>query len=193
MTKEQFIQLGLTEEQAKKCAEQSKMELKNYVAKQKFDEANSENEKLKESAKENEKALETLKKSAGNKEELTAQIEKLQEEAKETEKKHEQEMKEMKLNSAIKIALGGKVQDEEIVSGLINKEKLIVGEDGKVVGLEEQVKALKESKAFLFKEEKEQVKQGFMKIGAEPPTKESDENKSVSLKDAVTNYFQQNK
>lgn len=37
------------------------------------------------------------------------------------------------------------------MAGLIDRQKLILGEDGKVAGLTEQVEALKKEKAFLFK------------------------------------------
>lgn len=194
MTKEQFKQLGLTDEQAEKAAKQSEEELKEYVPKNRFEEVNKENKTLKTTLKENETSLEELKKSAGSNKELTAQIEKLQSEAKEVEQKHADELKEMRLNSAIKIAIGGRVQDEDIVSGLINKEKLVIGEDGKVIGLDEQIKSLKESKAFLFKEEKQQEQQrGFYKVGAEPQADTGNQNRAVSLKDAVAGYFQKNK
>lgn len=193
MTKEQFKQLGLTDEQAEKAANQSAEELKEYVPKNRFEEVSKENKTLKTTLKENETSLEELKKSAGSNEELTAQIEKLQAEAKEAEQKHADELKEMKLNSAIKIAIGGRVQDEDIVSGLINKEKLVIAEDGKVIGLDEQLKALKENKAFLFKEDKPQEQRGFYRVGAEPPADNENQNKAISLKDAVAGYFQQNK
>ena len=65
MTKEQFIALGLTEEQATKAAEQSASELKTYIPKHRFDEVNEENKILKGTVKDNEKALDDLKKSSG--------------------------------------------------------------------------------------------------------------------------------
>lgn len=61
-------------------------------------------------------------------------------------------MKELKLSTAIKVALASSVHDVDIVTGLVDKTKLILAEDGKVSGLDEQIKSIKESKAFLFKE-----------------------------------------
>ena len=81
MTEEQFKQLGLTDELAKKAAAESAKELEGYVQKQKFDEVDGENKKLRTTIEENGKALEELKKSSGNSDELKKQIEELQKEA----------------------------------------------------------------------------------------------------------------
>jgi chromosome segregation ATPase len=153
VNKEQFIALGLTEEQAKKAAEASQEELKSYVEKQKFDTVSEENKNLKTTVKENATQLENLKKSAGDNEELKTQIANLQTENQEKETKYQEQLKDLQLSNAIKLSVAGKVQDEDIVSGLIDKTKLILGDDGKVTGLDEQLKGLKESKAFLFKED----------------------------------------
>lgn len=51
------------------------------------------------------------------------------------------------------MALNDKVHDTDLVSGLLAKDKLLVQEDGSILGLDEQVNNLKTSKAFLFKAE----------------------------------------
>lgn len=68
--------------------------------------------------------------------------------------KYEADIKEIKLTTAIKLAVGATAQDTDLVVGLFDKAKLILSEDGKVTGLEEQLKSLKKEKAFLFKEDK---------------------------------------
>ncbi len=192
MTKEQFEAIGISKEMAEKAAEQSAEELKEYVPKHRFDEVNTENKNLKAAAKENEQALEELKENAGDSEGLKKQIQKMQDDAKEMEEKHKEEIRDMQINNAIKLSLTGKAQDAEIVAGLIDKTKLILGDDGKITGLDEQVKALKENKSFLFVEEKEGKEQppvgGFTKIGAQPPAPESGE-RHVSLADGVKGFF----
>ena len=187
MTEEQFKQLGLTDELAKKAAEESAKELEGYVSKQKFDEMEGENKKLKSTIEENGKSLEELKKSLGSNDELKKQIEELQKEAKEKELKYQEELKDSRMTSAIKLSLTGITNDDELVAGLIDRSKLILGEDGKVTGLDEQIKTLKENKAFLFKEEEkgpEQTRPGFRKLGGDPPSSGNKEGK-VSLKDAI--------
>ena len=132
-----------------------KKEFPNHaVPKNDFNTVSEAKKKLEADIKERDKQLENLKKETGDAQELQEQIKALQEQNKDAQKKYDAEMKELKLTNAIKVALAGKAQDEEIVAGLIDRGKLILGDDGKVTGLEEQVKALKESKGFLFKEEK---------------------------------------
>lgn len=100
---------------------------------------------------------------------LKEQIETLQQENQTTKETYEKELKELQLSNAIKLAINGKVHDEELVAGLVDKEKVIIGDDGKIVGLDEQINSLKETKAFLFKEEKQEGNDdpapGFQKIG----------------------------
>jgi small-conductance mechanosensitive channel len=166
MTVEQFTALGISDELAEKAAAESKKELAGYVTKSKADEAETEIKNLKATIATNESSLEELKKSSGDSAAMKEQIGKLQEAAKEAETKHQAEMKEIRITNAIKLAIAGKVHDDDIAAGLIDKEKLVLGEDGKVVGLDEQVKALQASKAFLFKDatkSTEQAKGGSYK------------------------------
>ncbi|MGJ0848646.1 phage scaffolding protein [Tissierella praeacuta] len=117
------------------------------------------------------KQLEDLKKIDA--EGMQKQIETLQEENKIAKEDYEKELKDLQLSNAIKLAITGKVHDENIVSQLIDKEKVIISDDGKIVGLDEQINSLKESKAFLFKEDdtnnQQQQQTGFQKIGNYQP------------------------
>lgn len=152
MTKEEFIALGLTEEQATKAADATKKELESYVDKQTHEVLKKENTNLKATVKENSTQLENLKKSAGDNEELKKQIETLQADSQKKDQEYQAQIKDMSLNNAIKMAIAGKVHDEDLAAGLFDKSKLILGDDGKVTGLDEQLKGLEESKAFLFKQ-----------------------------------------
>ena len=152
MTKAEFIALGLSEELAVKAEEASKKELEGYVEKSKLEEVQKEKQALEKSVKDRDKQLEDLKKSEGDSEELKKQIEKLQDENKAAKEKYDNEMKELKLTTAIKLAVAGKVHDEDIAVGLFDRSKLILSEDGKVAGLEEQLKTMQKEKAFLFKD-----------------------------------------
>ncbi|MEY8357066.1 phage scaffolding protein [Lachnospiraceae bacterium 54-53] len=152
MKKEEFVALGISEEQAAKAAEASKKELESYVPKSDYDTAKQAKEQLEKDIKDRDKQLEDLKKNSGDNAELKKTIETLQEENKAAKEKNEADMKELKLSTAIKVALAGTVHDVDIVTGLVDKTKLILAEDGKVSGLDEQIKSIKESKAFLFKE-----------------------------------------
>lgn len=199
MTAEQFKELGISEELAKKAADKSKEELAGYIPKHKFEEVSEENKKLKKDAEETEKTLKELKESTGDAASLKEQIETLQKAAKEAKETHEKEMGELKMSNAIKLAISGKVHDEELVAGLFDKSKLLLGEDGKITGLEEQLKTLQESKKFLFKEDADgktgeggnagQQGSGFVKVGADKQ-QEGSESKALSLKEAIESHYQ---
>lgn len=144
--------------------------------------------KLEKDIADRDKQLEDLKKvdAAG----LQAEIERLQGENKAAKEKYETELKDLTLTNAIKLAIAGKVHDESIVSGLVDKTKLIIGDDGKIVGLDEQINSLKEGKAFLFKEDnsqnsqqQQQQKGGFQKIGIEQS------NNPQAIDDAIAAAF----
>ncbi|MBS6396679.1 MAG: phage scaffolding protein [Clostridiales bacterium] len=149
MNKEDLIAMGCTEEQAGKIMAALDG---NYVTKARFNEVNEENKTLKTTVSERDKQLNTLKESAGDNEELKKQIKDLQDSNKAELKKHADEMKELRLTNAIKLAVTGKVHDEDMAAGLFDRTKLVLTEDGKVAGLEEQLKTIQETKSFLFKE-----------------------------------------
>ncbi|KSV60297.1 phage scaffolding protein [Acetivibrio ethanolgignens] len=152
MKKEDFISLGISEELAEKAAEASAKELEGFIPKSRFEEVNEAKKQLEKDVKTRDGQLEELKKANGNNEELQKQIKELQETNKTEKAKYESDIKDLRLSNAIKLSLAGKVHDEEIVAGLFDKTKLVLGEDGKVLGLEEQIKELQETKKFLFKQ-----------------------------------------
>lgn len=119
----------------------------NEAMKQQLESANAQ-------IQERDKQLETLRKSSGDNEALQKQIADLQAENKAAKEKYEADMKELKLTTAIKLAVGDSAHDADLVAGLFDRGKLVLNEDGTITGLEEQVKSIKKEKAFLFKEEK---------------------------------------
>lgn len=196
MTQEQFEALGIEKSLAKKAAEESKKELEGYVSKDTYDTAEQNRKQLETSVNDYKTQLETLKTSAGDNEELKNQIADLQAENQKKDKEYQDQLKELQLTNAIKLAVSGSAQDSDIVAGLIDKTKLILGDDGKVTGLEEQIKSLKESKAFLFKETKPEPDPkpapGF-RLGV-PPAPSQNQNQSVgfTLKDAISETLNKN-
>ncbi|CEP83982.1 phage scaffolding protein [Paraclostridium sordellii] len=122
-----------------------------YVEKTKFDEVKQAKKQLETDVKDRDTQLETLKKSAGDNATLKQQIEQLQNDNKKKDEEYQAELKDLKLTNAIKLAITDSAQDIDLVTGLIDKSKLILSEDGKVTGLDEQITGLKESKSFLFK------------------------------------------
>jgi hypothetical protein len=169
MTKEEFISLGLTEEQATKAAAASAEELKGFIPKARFDEVNTAKKTADDALKDRDKQLEDLRKSSGDAEALKEQITKLQTDNKTAADKYAADMKELQLSTALKMALGGKVHDPDIVAGLLDKTKIELDDNGSVkAGLDDQLKALQTSKAFLFVPEDKGGSQ-FQFRGFNPP------------------------
>ena len=151
MKKEEFVALGVSEELAAKAETASLKELEGYVAKAEYDTVTRAKDQMEKDIKERDDQLDTLKKSSGDNEELTKRIDTLQKENKAAKEKYDTEMKELKISTAVKLAITGTAHDVDIVAGLVDKEKLVLTDGGTVAGLDEQIKALKESKSFLFK------------------------------------------
>lgn len=137
---------------------------KNAVPKETFNDINGQLKKAKEIITERDGQIEKLKGVDTTK--LTETIEQLKKDNKTAAEKYEEDLKELKLTTAIKLALSGKAQDETIVASLIDKTKLVVMDD-KILGLDEQVETLKKDKAFLFKSD--QIKPGYDPKGGKPP------------------------
>lgn len=123
-----------------------------YVPKSRFNEVNEEKKTLTATVADRDKQLETLKKSTGDLDVLKNQIKSLQDANKKAQEEADAKMKELRINDAIKLAIVDKAQDVDIVSSLFDKTKLILGDDGKITGLDEQLKELQKNKAFLFKQ-----------------------------------------
>lgn len=125
---------------------------KHYASKAEYDELKTAKAELGRQLKEHDKQLDDLKKNVGDKDALEKQITALKEANEQAKSEYEQKIKDAKLDAAIKIAVGANAQDVEIVASLIDRNKLILNDDGKVTGLDEQVKALQTNKSFLFKQ-----------------------------------------
>lgn len=161
MNKEDLIAMGLTEEQAKKVMASLDG---SYVTKARFNEVNEENKTLKESVSDRDKQLEELKKSIGDNAELKKQIEALQQQNAEQQKAHEAELKQLKLDNAIDAALtAAGAKNVKAVKPFIDTTKIKLGEDGKLTGLDEQLKEVQKTEDYLFaeKQQKQQIFKGF--------------------------------
>ena len=191
MNKQQFIALGLTEDLATKAEAESKEELETYIPKTRFDEVNNSKKELEKTIAERNTQLEDLKKVDG--EALKKQIETLQADNKAKDVEYQAQLKDLQVSNAIKMAIADKAMDTDLVAGLFDKTKLILNDDGKITGLDEQVKALREDKAFLFKPEETPpttppILPGF-KVGTDGEGKQNNTG-AMSMKDAIAAQIQ---
>lgn len=149
--KREFLEgLGLEKEVIDKIMTENGNDINKSKAD--YDEVKTQLDTANNTIKERDKQIESLKKVDA--EALQSEITKLQNENKEATKKYQDELKDLKLTNAIKLAITGKVHDEDMATSLFDKSKLVLTDEGKVAGLEEQLNSIKESKAFLFKTDK---------------------------------------
>ena len=160
MTKEELKALGLDDAAADKVATASIAELKNYVAKTKFDEVNESKKNLESQVADRDQQLETLKKSTGDVETLKNQISELQETNKTAKTDYESKIKQMRIDYAVDAALNGaKAKNLTAVKALIDLKDADIDDDGKIKGLDKQLKKLTEGEdtKFLFDSESSNV------------------------------------
>lgn len=148
MTKEQLKELGLTDEQVESVwADYGQ----NYVPKAQF---NAKNDELKSLKSE----VGVLKKANKDNEDFVKQIEALQKTAKETEQQYQAKIEQMKLDTAIDSAVRAvKGRNVKAIRAMLNMDSVKL-EDGKLIGIDEQLTALKGSDEYLFESDKPSVK-----------------------------------
>lgn len=135
---------------------------KSFVARTDFNTVNTEKKALADTVKERDKQLETLKASTGDVEALKAQIATLQADNAVAAKTHAEEIKRLKVDTAVELALtAAKAKNVKAVKALLELDKAELDEDGTVKGLAEQIQKLAKApdSGFLFEESK--PKQNF--------------------------------
>ncbi|MHA7914898.1 phage scaffolding protein [Bacillus altitudinis] len=126
-----------------------------WFPKERFDAVNNEKKELKSQLDERDQQLSTLQKQAKGNEELQNAIEQLQEENKKVSEEYQQKLEKQAFDFAIESALrDAKARNIKSVKANLNVEDLKLAGD-KVIGLEEQLAALKESDGYLFETENE--------------------------------------
>ncbi|MDR0027157.1 phage scaffolding protein [Enterococcus faecalis] len=148
MKKEDLIEQGLTEDQAKfvmaehgkivttlnsqiTTLQQSETELKNQVNKRDAD-------------------LKKLQKDNSDNDALKQQIKDLQKENSEQEEKYQEQLISFQKSAALNALLSeSKAKNPKAVTALLDDEKIIF-KDGELSGVQEQIEALKESDSYLF-------------------------------------------
>lgn len=153
MTKEQLLEMGLSEEQVEKVLAAYKEELKNFIPKTRFNEVNDAKKDLEKQLEDRDKQLKDLQEKVKGNEELEKTIKDLQESNKKAVADYEAKIKNITLDNAIRLALKEhKAKYEDLLLGKFDREKLKIKDDGTIEGLDEQIKALKEGYKDLFEQ-----------------------------------------
>lgn len=149
-----------------------------WFPKERFDAVNNEKKELKSQLDERDQQLSTLQKQAKGNEELQSAIEQLQEENKKVSEEYQQKLEKQAFEFAIESALrDAKAKNIKAVKANLNVDGLKLSDD-KVIGLDEQLTALKESDSYLFEAENDSP-QGL--AGRQPHV-----NPSAPLKGTIT-------
>lgn len=158
MKKEELLELGLPEELANKVVEK----YGHLVTKSRLDEVIAERDTLKNQVSERDKQLTELSKNNADNEALKKQIADLQTENKLAAEKYAKDLLDLQINNAVELAITGvKGKNSKAIKALLNLEKAEI-KDGKIIGLDEQLKKLQETEAYLFEVQKEkEVPAGF--------------------------------
>lgn len=125
-----------------------------YVSKDKY--SNLEN-----NVSEYQKKIESLQNSVEDIKTLKEKISTLSTE-------YEDKIKDMQMDTALKMAVNNEAYDTDIVLSLVDKSILKVQNDGSVIGLDEQINTLKKDKPFLFKSSTEK-KTGYQPTNGDKP------------------------
>lgn len=126
-----------------------------WFPKERFDAVNNEKKELKSQLDERDQQLSTLQKQAKGNEELQKEIEQLQEKNKKASEEYQLNLEKQAFEFAIESALrDAKARNIKSVKANLNVEELKLAGD-KIIGLDEQLAALKESDGYLFETENE--------------------------------------
>lgn len=162
----------------------------NWIPKDKFNEVNEAKKQAEEALKERDKQLADLKKAAEGNEELKKQIEQLQAENKKKDEDYQAKIRDMAVTTAIKLAVAGQVHDPDLIATLLDKSKIEVDENGTIkAGLDDQIKALRESKAFLFVQKETHNKPQFKGVAPADGRDKPPNPQPQSLTEAIAAYY----
>lgn len=154
MTLEQLMEMGLDEEAAKKVLKAYQDSLKDrYIPIERFNEVNEEKKELKTQIEDRNKQLKELKIKAAGNEELTTKITELETLNNQTKEEYETKIAALRKETSIELKLKDeKAKNIKAVKALLDLEKVSLDGDN-LIGLDEQLKALKEKESYLFGED----------------------------------------
>lgn len=120
------------------------------VPRSRLNDKNAEIEELKAEIANRDNQIVELQNSVKDDSELQKELEAVKQENAEWQDKYDQSQ----LNSAVKLAVAKEANDANDILAFVNKDELELQEDGTVKGLDKAIETLKESKPYLFAENK---------------------------------------
>ncbi|MDD6796287.1 MAG: phage scaffolding protein [Clostridiaceae bacterium] len=148
--KTEFLkELGLTEEQIKSVMAENGKDIK--AEKDKTTKAETDLTNANAQLESANKTIKELKKNNGDNEALQTKVTEYENQIKSQKTAYEKQIRDMKLNSAIDNALlKEKAKHSELLSSKIDRDKLVINDDGTITGLDEQITGLKTNYKDLF-------------------------------------------
>ncbi|GAA5417928.1 hypothetical protein Pryu01_03006 [Paraliobacillus ryukyuensis] len=127
----------------------------SYIPKDKFDAVNQEKNDYKKQVGDRDKQINDLSEKAKGNEELTKELDDLKKANQKATEEYENKLKQQSFEYSLKDALSAnKVRNPKAVKALLDTEAIKLDGD-KLLGLEEQLNAIKESDPYLFQEEQQ--------------------------------------
>ena len=150
--KRKFLEeLGLTKEQIDNVMAENGKDIE--AEKEKAATTTAELEDVKNQLKEANSTITDLKKNNVDNEALQTKVKEYEDTIKNQKADYEAKVRNLTLDSAIEKALNNaNAKHGDLLSSKIDREKLVIGNDGKVTGLDEQIKGLKDNYKDLFEE-----------------------------------------
>lgn len=190
MKKDFLAQLGLNEEQAQAVLVQYGKDVTSIKANN--EQLQTQVDELQTQVGDRDKQLKKLEKAAGDNVELQKEIadlrEKNEKQANEWQTKISEQSKNFSISNALRDA-GAK--NVKAVTALLDMDKVSVDDNGNLIGLSDQVKALQETDAYLFaqKQEEQQAKPKVeLFAGGNPNSATPKDPKSMSLDEQTALY-----
>lgn len=152
ITKEALTAIGLSEEQADKVVQAHADSINGkFIPKSRFDEVNEQLKDVRGQVTERDAQIASLKKFQGSADELKAKVTELQQANAKATEEYESKLATVQKTYAVRSAIGTDAQDPDLLLKLIDLDSVSATSDGKVVGVKEQVDALRKDRPYLFK------------------------------------------
>lgn len=126
------------------------IKIEGFIPKSRFDEVNTEKNTYKEQVEKITNELEKVKVSSENLQQLKSQVEEFKSQSEKIKSEYETKLKDFRISAEIeKMLIKEQAKYPELIKDKINKENLKITENG-VLGLEEEIKGIKEKYTDLF-------------------------------------------